>query len=82
MKTKQAILVAEYAAPVQGPEATTVVERLADYLISVGFWWELLWLQQSTNISPCSGFIILGYDKLAAALSIMIQIHQFLVHSV
>lgn len=37
MKTKQGILVAEYAAPVQAGEATPVVEGLADYLIGVGY---------------------------------------------
>jgi profilin len=37
VKTKQAILVAEYVAPVQAGEATPVVEGLADYLISVGY---------------------------------------------
>lgn len=37
VKTKQAILVGEYAAPVQAGEATTVVEGLADYLIGVGY---------------------------------------------
>ncbi|KAI8986858.1 profilin [Trametes punicea] len=37
VKTKQAVLVAEYAAPVQAPEATPVVEGLADYLIGVGY---------------------------------------------
>jgi profilin len=37
VKTKQAVLVAEYAAPVQAGEATPVVEGLADYLISVGY---------------------------------------------
>ncbi|KAJ2923341.1 hypothetical protein H1R20_g3995, partial [Candolleomyces eurysporus] len=37
VKTKQAILVAEYVAPIQGPEATPVVESLADYLINVGY---------------------------------------------
>jgi len=37
VKTKQAILVAEYNAPVQAPEATTVVEGLADYLSGVGY---------------------------------------------
>ncbi|KAF8500115.1 profilin [Gautieria morchelliformis] len=37
VKTKQAVLVAEYAAPTQAPEATTIVEGLADYLISVGY---------------------------------------------
>jgi len=37
VKTKQAVLVAEYAAPIQAPEATPVVEGLADYLIGVGY---------------------------------------------
>ncbi|TRM57411.1 profilin [Schizophyllum amplum] len=37
VKTKQAILVTEYAAPIQAPEATPIVEGLADYLISVGY---------------------------------------------
>ncbi|KZV64242.1 profilin [Peniophora sp. CONT] len=37
VKTKQAILVAEYAAPTQAPEATIVAEGLADYLIGVGY---------------------------------------------
>ncbi|KAH7102447.1 profilin [Auriculariales sp. MPI-PUGE-AT-0066] len=37
VKTKQAILVAEYAAPIQAGEATPVVEGLADYLISVNY---------------------------------------------
>jgi hypothetical protein len=37
VKTKQAILVAEYVAPIQAAEATPVVEGLADYLISVGY---------------------------------------------
>ncbi|KAL4073837.1 profilin [Scleroderma yunnanense] len=37
VKTKQAILVAEYAAPIQAPEATPVVEGLADYLKSVNY---------------------------------------------
>ncbi|KAI0366020.1 profilin [Pilatotrama ljubarskyi] len=37
VKTKQAVLVAEYAAPVQAPEATPIVENLADYLIGVGY---------------------------------------------
>lgn len=37
VKTKQAILVAEYVAPIQAPEATPVVEGLADYLIGVGY---------------------------------------------
>ncbi|EIW55824.1 profilin [Trametes versicolor FP-101664 SS1] len=37
VKTKQAVLVAEYTAPNQAPEATPVVENLADYLIGVGY---------------------------------------------
>ncbi|KAF8799814.1 profilin [Phlegmacium glaucopus] len=37
VKTTQAVLVAEYTAPIQAPEATKVVESLADYLISVGY---------------------------------------------
>ncbi|KAI0029513.1 profilin [Vararia minispora EC-137] len=37
VKTKQAVLVAEYHAPTQAAEATPVVESLADYLISVGY---------------------------------------------
>jgi profilin len=37
VKTKQAVLVAEYVAPIQQPEAVPVVEALADYLISVGY---------------------------------------------
>nr|VWO97997.1 Uncharacterized protein [Ganoderma boninense] len=37
VKTKQAVLVAEYAAPIQAPETTPVVEGLADYLIGVGY---------------------------------------------
>jgi len=37
VKTTQAVLVAEYVAPIQAPEASTVVEGLADYLISVGY---------------------------------------------
>ncbi|EJF63924.1 profilin, partial [Dichomitus squalens LYAD-421 SS1] len=37
VKTKQAVLVAEYTAPVQAPEATPIVENLADYLIGVGY---------------------------------------------
>ncbi|KAF8838177.1 profilin [Paxillus ammoniavirescens] len=37
VKTKQAILVTEYVGPIQAPEATPVVEGLADYLISVGY---------------------------------------------
>jgi profilin len=37
VKTKQAVLVAEYIAPIQAGEATPVVEGLADYLINVGY---------------------------------------------
>ncbi|KDR79248.1 hypothetical protein GALMADRAFT_223484 [Galerina marginata CBS 339.88] len=37
VKTKQAILVAEYNAPIQAAETTPIVEGLADYLISVGY---------------------------------------------
>ncbi|KAF8233258.1 Profilin/allergen [Tricholoma matsutake] len=37
VKTKQAILVTEYIPPTQAGEATSVVEGLADYLISVSY---------------------------------------------
>ncbi|KAF8342723.1 profilin, partial [Cantharellus anzutake] len=37
VQTSQAILVAIYLAPIQGPEAINVVEKLADYLISVNY---------------------------------------------
>jgi len=37
VKTKLAILVAHYPENVQPGEAATVVEKLADYLISVGY---------------------------------------------
>jgi profilin len=37
VKTTQAILVTEYSAPTQASEATTIVEKLADYLISTGY---------------------------------------------
>lgn len=37
VKTKQAILIAHYPSGVQAPEATLVVEKLADYLISLGY---------------------------------------------
>ncbi|GAA5869276.1 hypothetical protein JCM3774_004191 [Rhodotorula dairenensis] len=37
VKTKQAILVAEYGHPTQPGEATKIVEELADYLIGVGY---------------------------------------------
>ncbi|KAM0786998.1 hypothetical protein ACM66B_002416 [Microbotryomycetes sp. NB124-2] len=37
VKTKQAVLVAEYGHPTTPGEATKLVEDLADYLIGVGF---------------------------------------------
>lgn len=37
VKTKQAIIVAHSIAPVQAPVAASVVEKMADYLISVGY---------------------------------------------
>ncbi|KAA8902837.1 hypothetical protein TRICI_005822 [Trichomonascus ciferrii] len=37
VRTKQAVIVGHYAAPVVAGEATKVVEQLADYLISVGY---------------------------------------------
>ncbi|KAI5481816.1 hypothetical protein MNV49_000093 [Pseudohyphozyma bogoriensis] len=37
VKTKQAVLVAEYPAGVTPGDATKIVEDLADYLIGVGF---------------------------------------------
>lgn len=37
VKTKQAVLVAVYGAPVQQSEAVLVVETLADYLIGTGY---------------------------------------------
>ncbi|EJD07866.1 profilin [Fomitiporia mediterranea MF3/22] len=37
VKTKQAVLVTEYTAPIQAGEATTIVEKLADYLKSVNY---------------------------------------------
>lgn len=37
VKSKRAIIVAEYTTPNQHSEAATVVESLADYLISVGY---------------------------------------------
>lgn len=37
VRTKQAILIAHYPAGVVAGEATTVVEKLADYLISVNY---------------------------------------------
>ena len=37
VKTAQAVLVAEYEAPIQQTEATVIVEALADYFISVKY---------------------------------------------
>jgi len=37
VRTKQAVLIAHYAAPVQPGEATKVVEAMADYLISASY---------------------------------------------
>lgn len=37
VKTKQAIVVAHYPSGVQAQEATAVVEKLADYLITLGY---------------------------------------------
>lgn len=37
VKTKQAIVIAHYPSGVQPQEATAVVEKLADYLIGVGY---------------------------------------------
>ncbi|GAA5917875.1 hypothetical protein JCM6882_003751 [Rhodosporidiobolus microsporus] len=37
VKTKQAVLVAEYAHPTLAGEAAKIVEDLADYLIGVGY---------------------------------------------
>ncbi|GEQ67728.1 hypothetical protein JCM33374_g1393 [Metschnikowia sp. JCM 33374] len=37
VKTKQAIVLAHYPSGVQAQEATAVVEKLADYLISSGY---------------------------------------------
>lgn len=37
VQTKQAIVIAHYPSGVQAPDATAVVEKLADYLISVGY---------------------------------------------
>ncbi|KAF9042995.1 profilin [Panaeolus papilionaceus] len=37
VKTKQAVIIATYVAPVQSPELTPIVESLADYLINVGY---------------------------------------------
>ncbi len=37
VKTVQAMLVAHYPETIQPGQATTVVEKLGDYLISVGY---------------------------------------------
>ncbi|CAI5756992.1 unnamed protein product [Candida verbasci] len=37
VRTKQTILIAHYPSGVQPGEATTIVEKLADYLIGVGY---------------------------------------------
>ncbi|KIJ62298.1 hypothetical protein HYDPIDRAFT_114791 [Hydnomerulius pinastri MD-312] len=37
VKTKQAVLVAEYVAPTQAGECTTIVEGLADHLINAEY---------------------------------------------
>ncbi|KAH3674889.1 hypothetical protein WICPIJ_009433 [Wickerhamomyces pijperi] len=37
VKTKQTVLIGHYPAGVQAGEATIIVEKLADYLISVGY---------------------------------------------
>jgi hypothetical protein len=37
VKTKQAVLVAEYVAPNQAPEVSVVVEGVADYLIGLNY---------------------------------------------
>lgn len=37
VKTKQALLIAHYPENVQPGSATNVVEKLADYLIGVGY---------------------------------------------
>ncbi|KAN0082524.1 Profilin [Tylopilus felleus] len=37
VKTKQAILVTEYAPPTQAPESTSIVEGLGDYLKGVNY---------------------------------------------
>ena len=37
VKTKQAVLVAEYDAPVSPGDATKIVEDLADWMIDAGF---------------------------------------------
>jgi len=38
VKTTQAILIGTYIDPTQPGEAATIVEKLADYLISLGYW--------------------------------------------
>ncbi|EJT99496.1 profilin [Dacryopinax primogenitus] len=37
VKTTQAVIIGEYDPPTQGPEANLVVEKLGDYLRSVGY---------------------------------------------
>jgi len=37
VKTKQAVLVATYVAPIQQTECTPIVEGLGDYLINLGY---------------------------------------------
>ncbi|CAK9435985.1 uncharacterized protein LODBEIA_P05740 [Lodderomyces beijingensis] len=37
VRTKQAILIGHYPGGIQPGDATTIVEKLADYLISVGY---------------------------------------------
>ena len=37
VKTKQTVLVTVYTSPNQAPEATPIVESLADYLISANY---------------------------------------------
>jgi len=37
VQTKQAVLVTEYVAPIQQAEAVLIVEKLADYLVDVGY---------------------------------------------
>lgn len=37
VRTKQAVIVGHYAAPVQAGEATKVVEAMGDYLIGVNY---------------------------------------------
>jgi len=37
VKTEKAVIVTEYVAPIQQPECVTIVEKLGDYLRSVGY---------------------------------------------